>query len=276
MKVNDFYKKKKNNSSIKMVTCYDYWTAKIIAHTEIDAVLIGDSLATVMHGHPTTVFANCKMMKPHIAAVRKGLGDEAFIIADMPFLTYRKSTEETMKVIDEFMKAGANAIKLEGLAGNKEIIKHIVESGIPVMGHLGFTPQSINVVGNSYVKGRNEVEAKELLLASKLLEQLGCFSIVLECVPSSVAQKITQAINIPTIGIGAGSETSGQILVLQDLIGADSDFSPKFLKKYLDGFNLIKGAVNQYCLDVDSKEFPSSQHCYNSNIKNNANNKITS
>jgi len=228
-----------------------------------------------MHGHPTTVFASSEMMVPHIAAVRRGLGKDAFVVADMPFLTYRKSVEDTMRVVDEFMKAGANAIKLEGVIGNEGIIKHIVDSGIPVMGHLGFTPQSINAVGTSYVKGRDKDEVRELLNSSKALEQLGCFSIVLECVPSPVAQEITESIKIPTIGIGAGAHTSGQVLVLQDLIGVDPNFNPKFLKKYMDGFALIRDAINQYCSDVDSKEFPSSQHGYEV-AKNNEDNKVYS
>lgn len=267
MNINDFYKKKLRNIPIKMITCYDYWSARILAKTNIDCVLVGDSASMVMHGYPSTIPADSEMMKIHVMAVRKGLGPEGFIIADLPFLSYRKSISETMNAIEMLMKAGANAVKLEGIAGNETIIEHIVESGVPVMGHLGFTPQSVNVFGNSHVQGKDEEGAKRLLSDAKLLEKCGCFALVLECVPATTAGEITNALTIPTIGIGAGPDTSGQVLVLHDLIGADPDFNPKFLKKYLDGFSLIRNAIDQYCLEVDEKKFPDSKHCYSENKK---------
>ena len=261
MNIKDFKTCKQAGWLIKMITCYDYWTAKILANTNIDCILVGDSAAMVMHGHDSTIPANVDMLASHIRAVKLGIGDK-FIIGDLPFMSYRKSLGEAMSAIEVFMKAGANAIKLEGVLGNEDIIKHIISSGVPVMGHLGFTPQSINMYGASYVQGKGDFQAKQLMEAAKKLEDLGCFSIVLECIPHLLAAEITNALSIPTIGIGAGNKTSGQVLVLQDLIGADPSFNPKFLKKYLDVSTLIKNAVNAYCSDVDAKIFPDMAHSY--------------
>lgn len=261
MNIKDFQTMKQNSLLIKMITCYDHWTAKILATTNIDCILVGDSAAMVMHGHNSTIPADIEMIATHIRAVKLGIEDK-FIIGDLPFMSYRKSLSEAMTAVETFMKAGANAIKLEGVLGNEEIIEHIISSGVPVMGHLGFTPQSINMYGKSYVQGKDKSQAKQLIEAAKKLEDLGCFSIVLECIPHILAQEITNALSIPTIGIGAGNKTSGQVLVLQDLIGANPDFNPKFLKKYLDISTLIKDAVNTYCSDVDSRVFPDIAHSY--------------
>ena len=269
MNIKDFQTMKQAGTSIKMTTCYDNWTAKILSKTNIDCILVGDSAAMVMHGHNSTIPADIEMLSTHIKAVKLGIEDK-FLIGDLPFMSYRKSLSESMSAIEIFMKAGANAIKLEGLLGNEELIKHIIASGVPVMGHLGFTPQSINICGSSYVQGKGDAQAKQLIEAAKKLESLGCFSIVLECIPHLLAEDITNALSIPTIGIGAGNKTSGQVLVLQDLIGADSNFNPKFLKKYLDVSTLIKDAVNIYCSEVDDKIFPDITHSYSE--KKNANN----
>lgn len=257
-----FQRKKVDNIPITMTTCYEYWSAKILSETEIDAVLVGDSLASVVHGYENTIPADISLMKLHIKAVKRGLSKNIFLIADMPFLAHRKSLENTMECVDAIIKAGANAIKLEGVAGNEKTIQYIVESGIPVMGHIGFTPQSIHAFGNKYVQGRDEHNGKTLITYAKILEQCGCFSIVLECIPSSLAGEITKSISIPTIGIGAGQETSGQVLVLHDLLGMNPEFNPKFLKKYLNCFDIIKSAVNQYCLEVKDRSFPNTKHCY--------------
>lgn len=262
-----FQRKKADNIPITMVTCYEYWSAKILSETEIDAVLVGNSLASVVHGYENTTAADVHLMTLHIEAVRRGLNKNIFLIADMPFLAHRKSLEHTMECVDAIIKAGANAIKLEGVAGNEKTIQHIVESGVPVMGHIGFTPQSINAFGNKCVQGRDTRAEKMLIASAKTLEQCGCFSIVLECIPSHLAGKITKSISIPTIGIGAGQETSGQILVLHDLLGMNPEFNPKFLKKYLNGFELIKDAVDQYCLEVKDRSFPSSKYCYDKSCK---------
>ena len=261
MNIKDFQAMKQAGAPIKMITCYDHWSAKILANTNINCILVGDSAAMVMHGHDSTIPADIEMLATHIRAVRSGIGKK-FVIGDLPFMSYRKSLSEAMAAVEIFMKAGANSIKLEGVLGNEEIIKHIISSGVPVMGHLGFTPQSINMYGTSYVQGKGESQAKQLMEAAKKLEDLGCFSIVLECIPHLLAEEVTNALSIPTIGIGAGNKTSGQVLVLQDLIGADPSFNPKFLKKYLDISTLIKDAVNSYCSDVDSRVFPDIAHSY--------------
>lgn len=268
MNINDFLKMKQQSKPIKMITCYDYWSAKILAETNVDCVLVGDSSAMIMHGFDSTVYADTSMIETHIKAVKKGINDK-FIIGDMPFLSYRKSLGLAMDSVEKLMKAGAHSVKLEGLIGNEELIKHIIASGVPVMGHLGFTPQSINMFGNSIIQGKEEQAAQELINSAKKLEDLGCFAIVLECIPTMLAKNITDILAIPTIGIGAGSSTSGQVLVLQDLLGSDPDFNPKFLKKYLNIHGLIKEAVNQYCLDVDADRFPSKEHSYGVRNANN-------
>lgn len=272
MNISDFYKLKQLHKPITMVTCYDYWTARILAATNIDCVLVGDSVAQIMHGHNSTLPADIAMLENHIYAVKRGIGDK-FVIGDLPFMSYRKSPSESMSSVEKIMKAGANAVKLEGVIGNEILISHIVASGVPVMGHLGFTPQSINMFGNSIVQGKGKTQAAELLEAARKLEGAGCFAIVLECIPFSLAAEITDNLSIPTIGIGAGARTSGQVLVLQDLIGANPDFNPKFLKKYIDVFGSIKDAVNEYCQEVETSIFPAQEHCYKE--EQNANNQIT-
>jgi 3-methyl-2-oxobutanoate hydroxymethyltransferase len=257
----DFQKFRDNSKKISVVTCYDYWSAKIISETEIDAVLVGDSASMVMHGFETTTSANLDMITSHVLAVSKGLQNK-LLIADLPFLAHRKGLKELMEGVDTLIKAGAQAVKIEGAGDNTELIKHVVDSGVPVMGHIGLTPQSIHKFGGFKVQGKDHNGANGLLDAARDLEQAGCFSIVLELVPAAVGKEITENISIPTIGIGAGEDTSGQVLVLQDLLGVDDDFNPKFLRKYLNGFELIKTALNNYDYDVKHKQFPSEKESY--------------
>ncbi len=256
MNVISFAKMKKKGVPISMVTAYDSWSAAIVQESEIDCILVGDSLAMTMHGQQSTLGANIQMMSLHIAAVRKG-APQAFIIGDMPFLSYRKGLTQAMDAVQAIMQAGANAVKLEGVAGSEKIIAHIVESGVPVMGHLGLVPQSVNGLGGYRVQGKSKPQEEVLLQQALDLQELGCFSLVLECVPASVGNKISQQLQIPTIGIGAGSGCDGQVLVLQDLLGVNKEFQPKFVRKYLHGYDLIKDALNQYDADVKSREFPS-------------------
>ena len=246
---------------ISVVTCYDYWSAKIIANSNIDAVLVGDSTAMVMHGFDTTTNADISMMEFHTAAVKRGANNK-FIIADMPFLAHRKGTEVLMNSVDRLIKAGANAIKIEGAGDNLKIISHVVNSGIPVMGHIGLTPQSVNQFGGFNVQGKENETAEQLINDALALENVGVFAIVLELVPEIVAEKITKALSIPTVGIGAGNKTSGQVLVLQDLLGMNKNFNPKFLRKYLNGFSLITDALNEYDRDVKAETFPSKSESY--------------
>jgi 3-methyl-2-oxobutanoate hydroxymethyltransferase len=244
---------------ISMVTCYDAWSARIIDATPIDCILVGDSLAMVMHGHQTTIPADVDTMALHVAAVRRGSA-ERLLIADMPFLAHRKGITEAMEAVDRLMKAGAHAVKIEGR--DRETISHVVESGVPVMGHLGLTPQSIHTLGGWRVQGRGEKSANGLLEDARKLQAAGCFALVLECVPAAVAEAVTEDLKIPTIGIGAGPHTTGQVLVLHDLLGMDPEFKPHFLRTYLDGFRLIKEALEHYDDDVRSGAFPSDAESY--------------
>ncbi len=259
--ISRFQKLKNENKKISVVTCYDYWSAKILADTNIDAILVGDSAAMVMHGYETTVNADIEMMVLHVNAVKKGASNK-ILIADMPFLAHRKGITQLVEAADRLIKAGANAIKIEGAKGNLDSIKYLVESGIPVMGHLGLTPQSVNQVGGFKVQGKENGSAERIIADAESLQDAGCFSLVLELVPSQLAKDVTGKLKIPTIGIGAGKHTSGQVLVLQDLLGMDDKFQPKFLRKYLDGFSVIKEAVNNYDTDVKQKLFPNEEESY--------------
>jgi len=261
MNVIEFVQKKKNGEKISMVTCYDHWSAKILNTSTVDSLLVGDSLSMVVYGHKSTLSATPEMMAQHIEAVAKGAPDK-FIIGDMPFPSFRLGKVEAMKTVDLLMKAGAHCIKLEGVDGHEDVIEHIIRSGVPVMGHLGLTPQSINLFGGFKVQGKNDSAAEHLVQQAMKLEALGCFSVVLECIPASLAQRITEAIEIPTIGIGAGLSVDGQVLVLQDLLGMNTDFKPKFLKTYMSGQQSIQEAVNTYDQEVKSKLYPSSKESY--------------
>ena len=245
-----------------MVTCYDYWSACIISQSQIDCILVGDSLAMVMYGYSTTLPATVAIMVQHIQAVAKGAPNK-FLVGDMPFCSYRKGLITSMTSIEKLMQSGANAIKLEGADGNLKLIRHIVKSGIPVMGHLGLTPQSIHAIGGFKVQGKHQSAADKLKKDAEALADAGCFSLVLECVSSTLAKEITNSIAIPTIGIGAGPYTSGQVLVLQDLLGMNNQFKPKYLKKFLNGFDLIKDVLNDFNQEVKTSVFPNiEEHCY--------------
>lgn len=259
--VNEFSQAKSKNEKISVVTCYDYWSAKIISKSNIDAVLVGDSLAMIMHGYENTVNADIEMMAFHIMAVKKGIGDK-FLIGDMPFLAHRKGIPFLMESVDKLIKSGANAVKIEGGVKHIETISHVIDSGVPVMGHIGLTPQSIHGIGGWKVQGKNSDTADMLIEDAKKLEEAGCFAIVLELVPADLAKTITEKIKIPTIGIGAGKYTSGQVLVFQDMLGLNNGFNPKFLRKYLDGHTLILDSLNKYNDDVKENGFPSEEESF--------------
>lgn len=257
----DFQNKKNLKQKITMITCYDHSFAKIINQSIIDLILVGDSVAQVLHGHPNTLNATTTMMALHTKAVSTGI-DTKLIVADMPFLSTRKGLKHAMDAVHTLMRAGASAVKIEGAKGHIELIRHITESGVPVMGHLGLTPQSIHQLGGPKIQGRSEAQAEELLQESLKLEKAGCFGLVLECVPAILAKKISQALKIPTIGIGAGPDTDGQVLVLHDMLGMNPDFNPKFLKKYSDLFSQTQTALNTYVTDVQSENFPLKANSY--------------
>ncbi|HHL31373.1 MAG TPA: 3-methyl-2-oxobutanoate hydroxymethyltransferase [Oceanospirillales bacterium] len=261
MNINQLIKLKANNKKISMLTCYDYSSAKIINQSNVDMILVGDSAAMVMHGHTSTLPIDIDTMALHTAAVAKGAPDK-FIVGDLPFLSYRKSLSENMAAVEKLMKAGAHAIKLEGLNGNEDLIRHIVDSGVPVMGHLGLTPQSVNSLGGYRVQGKNDDSKIKIAADAKKLQEIGCFSVVLECVPSALAKQITNSIEIITIGIGAGNHTDGQVLVIQDMLGMSSDFKPKFVRRYMDAEQLFLQAFNAYDSEVKNQQFPSAIESY--------------
>lgn len=256
-----FKRKKKDKASISMVTCYDAWSAKIINKTDIDCLLVGDSLAVVMHGFDSTVQATIEMMELHTAAVARGAPDK-FVIADMPFLSCSKGLTAAMEAVQRLMQAGANAVKIEGADHQLPIIQHIVEAGVPVMGHLGLTPQSIHNLGGHRVQGKSQGDVDRILKQAKELELAGCFAVVLECVPNKLGDCVSRSLSMPTIGIGAGPHTDGQVLVLQDLLGADPDFSPKFLRRYSNIHDVVQGSVQGFHRDVDARSFPSAEESY--------------
>ena len=257
----EFQKKKNTSQKITMITCYDSSFAQLVGQSQVDAILVGDSLGQVMHGYDTTLKVSTNLMALHTRAVCAGAG-EKLVVTDMPFLATRKGLKNTMDQVEKIMKAGAHAIKIEGASGHLELIKYIVESGVPVMGHLGLTPQSIHQLGGPKIQGKDEKTAEKIKKDSLDLQEVGCFSLVLECVPAKLSEKITKSLRIPTIGIGAGPATDGQILVLQDMLGMNKNFSPKFLKKFLDGADLITKALNHYVTDVSESKFPLKEHSY--------------
>ena len=261
MTIQNFARKKSGGVPISMVTCYDAWSAALIAETDIDCILVGDSLAMVVYGHETTLPVDIDTMAAHTAAVRRGAPD-TFLIGDMPFLSYRRGLDIAMGNVAKLMRAGAQAVKLEGAAGNTELIRHIVESGVPVMGHLGLTPQSVHQLGGFKVQARDDDAAAALEEQARELEDVGCVAIVLEAVPGAVARAATSALKIPTIGIGAGRHTDGQVLVLQDLLGLGNTFRPKFVRTWLDGSTLIRDALQEYHRDVIGGVFPNGEESY--------------
>ena len=242
--VQDFARFKAQKRRISVVTAYDAWSARLVARSRVDAILIGDSVAMVMHGHPTTLAATVSIMALHTRAVARA-SSEKFLIADLPFLSHRRGIPAAMTAVGTLMRSGAQAVKLEGVDGHEDVIRQVVGSGVPVMGHIGLTPQSVNQLGGFRVQGRSEADAAGLLRQAQTLEDLGCFSIVLECVPADLAARITASLRIPTIGIGAGPETDGQVLVLQDLWGVDQSQTPRFVRQYLDGEQLLTNALDQ-------------------------------
>ena len=259
----EFARFKAEGRKISMVTAYDAWSARLVARSQVDAVLVGDSAAMVMHGHPTTLPASVQLMAVHTHAVATSIG-EKFLIADLPFLSYRKGIPAAMTAVGTLMESGAQAVKLEGVDGHEEVIRQIVGSGVPVMGHIGLTPQSVHQLGGFRVQGRNDADAADLIRQAHALEDLGCFSIVLECVPAALAADITSQLQLPTIGIGAGAGTDGQVLVLQDLWGVDTRISPRFVRAYVDGEGVLTDALDRYDADVKKAQFPAPEESYSS------------
>ncbi len=251
----EFQRAASEHRGLVMVAAYDALMARLIADTEIDAILVGDSVAMVAHGLPSTVHATIEMMAGHVAAVRRG-APEMLVIADLPFLAVRRGLAAATDAAGALMQAGATAVKLEGVAGHEDVIAHLVQSGIPVMGHLGLTPQSLHQLGGYRLQGRSVDDAERLRREARVLEERGAFAVVLECIPAALAATITAERAMPTIGIGAGAGTGGQVLVLSDLLGLDAQFRPRFARRYAEGDVIVREAVNRFARDVRAAKFP--------------------
>ncbi|SMB92346.1 ketopantoate hydroxymethyltransferase [Desulfonispora thiosulfatigenes DSM 11270] len=259
----DFFKKAKiEGKKLSMLTAYDYSTAKLLDSAGVDALLVGDSLGMVMLGYDTTLQVTVDDIIHHTKAVTKGV-KRSLVVADMPFLSYHVNIEDSIRNAGRLIQEGnAEAVKLEGGREIEDKIKAIINAQIPVMGHLGLTPQSINALGGFKVQGRNEHEAKKIIDDALRLEDAGVFAIVLECIPEELAKIITEKISIPTIGIGAGKECDGQILVTQDMLNMFGDFKPKFVKQYANIGDLIIDGVKNYIVEVQNKNFPEKIHTF--------------
>ena len=253
---------KNNNEEISMLTAYDYTLAKIIDTAGVEVILVGDSASNVMAGHETTLPITLNEMIYHAASVVRAV-KRALVVVDMPFGTYQGNSLEALSSAIRIMKeTGGHSVKLEGGSEIIDSVNRIISAGIPVMGHLGLTPQSIYKFGTYTVRAKEEKEAEKLLSDAKLLESAGCFAIVLEKVPSKLAEKIAKEINIPIIGIGAGNKVDGQVLVLHDMLGMNHEFNPRFLRMYLNLYEEITGAVKNYVNDVKSMDFPNKNEQY--------------
>ncbi|MDA8956409.1 3-methyl-2-oxobutanoate hydroxymethyltransferase [Flavobacteriales bacterium] len=253
---------KMNGEKISMLTAYDYTLAKIVDKGGVDVILVGDSASNVMAGHETTLPITLDQMIYHASSVVRAV-DRALIVADMPFGSYQGNSKEALSSAIRIMKeSGAHSVKLEGGKEIIESVERILTAGIPVMGHLGLTPQSIYKFGTYTVRAKLEEEAEKLIEDALLLEKTGCFAIVLEKIPSILAQKVAKTVSIPVIGIGAGKDVDGQVLVLHDMIGMTHEFSPRFLRRYLNLFEDIKSAVENYVTDVKTVDFPNEKEQY--------------
>ena len=253
---------KAKGEKLSMLTAYDYSTAKLEDESGINGILVGDSLGNVVLGYEDTVSVTMEDMIHHGAAVARG-AKNALVVVDMPFMSYEATVEEAVRNAGRLMKEGrAGAVKLEGGVRVAEQIRAIVKAGIPVMGHIGRTPQSINVFGGFKVQGKSEEAARALLADAKAVEEAGAFAVVIEAVPAALAQMITDAVSIPTIGIGAGAGCDGQILVYQDMLGMFSDFTPKFVKRYANVGEVMREAFANYAAEVASGAFPTEEHTY--------------
>ena len=253
---------KQKGEKIAMLTAYDYSMARLLDGAGIDILLVGDSASMVMAGHETTLPITLDEMIYHAASVIRAV-ERALVVVDLPFGSYQGNSGEALRSAIRIMKeSGAHAVKLEGGAEIKESVARILTAGVPVMGHLGLTPQSIYKFGTYTVRAKEEVEAKKLIEDAKLLEEVGCFAIVLEKIPATLAAKVAKSINIPVIGIGAGGNVDGQVLVMQDMLGITQDFKPRFLRMYADLQKIINDAVGNYITDVKSNEFPNEREQY--------------
>jgi 3-methyl-2-oxobutanoate hydroxymethyltransferase len=253
---------KQQGEKISMLTAYDYSMAKIVDNAKVDVILVGDSASNTMAGHETTLPITLDQMIYHAQSVIRAI-ERALVVVDIPFGSYQSDPKEALKSAIRIMKeSGAHAVKLEGGKDIKDSVKRIIRAGIPVMGHLGLTPQSIYKFGTYSVRAKEEAEADQLKKDAKLLEELGCFAIVLEKIPASLATEIAKSVSIPIIGIGAGNGVDGQVLVIHDLLGMTHEFNPRFLRRYMNLYEEMSTAIKQYVTDVKSKDFPNQDEQY--------------
>jgi 3-methyl-2-oxobutanoate hydroxymethyltransferase len=260
--INQILQKKMSGQKISVITCYDYSMSRILAQTDIDIILIGDSLGNVKLGLENTLPVTVENMIYHTKAVKRG-NDKALIVCDMPFMSYEINVCGALKNAGAIIKeSGAHAVKLEGGAEIAETVKAIVNAKIPVMGHLGLTPQAVNQFGGFRVQAKDKASQTKLIEDAKELQKAGAFAVVLEAVPENLAKVLSQEIDIPIIGIGAGRYCSGQVLVIDDMLGMFEDFTPKFVKKYADLSAIIKNAVNDYIKEINDGSFPSEENIY--------------
>ena len=253
---------KANGEKISMLTAYDYTMAKIVDTAGIDVILVGDSASNVMAGHETTLPITLDQMIYHASSVVRAV-ERALVVVDLPFGSYQSDSKEALRSSIRIMKeSGGHAVKLEGGKEIKDSIKKILNAGIPVMGHLGLTPQSIYKFGTYTVRAKEDAEAEKLIEDAKLLEQLGCFALVLEKIPAHLAKQVADSISIPVIGIGAGGGVDGQVLVIHDMLGMNNEFSPRFLRRYMNLYEGMTSAISQYVEDVKSKDFPNEKEQY--------------
>ncbi|MBK8054114.1 MAG: 3-methyl-2-oxobutanoate hydroxymethyltransferase [Saprospiraceae bacterium] len=253
---------KEQGEKISMLTAYDYSIAKILDAAGIDILLVGDSASNVMAGHETTLPITLEQMIYHAQSVVRAV-ERTFVVVDLPFGSYQGNSTKALNSAIAIMKeSGAHAVKLEGGAEIEDSVRRILSAGVPVMGHLGLTPQSIYKFGTYTVRAKEEAEAQKLFEDALLLQEIGCFAIVLEKIPATLGRKVAQALHIPVIGIGAGNGTDGQVLVVHDMLGITKDFNPRFLRRYLNLFETIKGAAEQYSNDVKAGNFPSEDEQY--------------
>ena len=253
---------KQQGEKIAMLTAYDYTMAKIVDNAGIDIILVGDSASNVMAGHETTLPITLDQMIYHASSVVRAI-ERSLVVVDLPFGSYQSDAKEALRSAIRIMKeSGAHAVKMEGGKEIKDSIKKILNAGIPVMGHLGLTPQSIYKFGTYTVRAKEEEEARKLKEDALFIEKMGCFALVLEKVPAQLAKEVAQSISIPVIGIGAGGDVDGQVLVTHDMLGMTHEFSPRFLRRYLDLYTDMSGAFSQYIDDVKSSDFPNESEQY--------------
>lgn len=256
------FEMKQNREKISMLTSYDYTMAKIVDESGVDVILVGDSASNVMAGHETTLPITLDQMIYHASSVVRA-AKRSLVVVDLPFGSYQSDSKEALRSAIRIMKeSGAHAVKMEGGSEIKDSIKKILHAGIPVMGHLGLTPQSIYKFGTYTVRAKEEQEAEKLMEDAKMLERIGCFALVLEKIPAQLARQVAESVSIPVIGIGAGNGVDGQVLVIHDMLGMNNEFNPRFLRRYLNLYEQMTKAIGQYVSDVKSVNFPNENEQY--------------